>query len=37
MFILHPDGYCSAFENSWASLDEAVAEMKALDEPQGSA
>jgi hypothetical protein len=37
VFILHPDGSCSAFEKAWASLDEAVNEMKSMDEPQGTA
>jgi hypothetical protein len=37
MFILHPDGYCSAFERSWPTLDEAVEDMKLLDDPQGTA
>ncbi|HEX8443299.1 MAG TPA: hypothetical protein VF631_06605 [Allosphingosinicella sp.] len=37
VFILHPDGYCSALERSWTSLEEAVGEMKSMDEPQGSA
>jgi hypothetical protein len=37
MFILHPDGYCSAFERSWPTLDEAVEDMKLLDNPQGTA
>lgn len=37
MFVLHPDGYCSAFEKSWPSLDQAVAEMKGMADPQGNA
>ena len=37
VFILHPDGYCSSSENSWANLQQALDEMKTLDEPQGSA
>jgi hypothetical protein len=37
IFILHPDGYCSALERSWPSIDEAIDEMKSMDEPQGTA
>lgn len=31
-FVLHPDGYCSDFDNSWDTLDAALAEMKAHDD-----
>src|SRR4051812_2839607 len=30
-FVLHPDGYCSAYEKSWASLDLAVTATRELD------
>lgn len=28
MFVLHPDGSCSTFENAWDSIDEAIETMK---------
>jgi hypothetical protein len=31
-FILHPDGTCSDYDQSWASLDEAIEEMKQYDD-----
>ena len=37
VFILHPDGYCSAIEKSWPSLDEAIQEMRPMDEAKGTA
>lgn len=32
IFVLHPDGTCSTFDQSWRSLAEAVEELKAFDE-----